>query len=102
MYHGPAGSPRCRREPWGRLVAIDPEEARMAWDPTVLRRFNSTSHFRLLGQLRDEVRSNPLVRPEEGERIGDVNRSKQLIRAIAARQGLAGRIRGGSRSGASR
>lgn len=74
----------------------------MGWDPTVLRRFNTTSHFRLLGQLRDEVRSNPLVRPAEGERIGDVNRSKQLIRAIASRQGLSGRIRSTARAASSR
>ncbi|MEB3320257.1 MAG: hypothetical protein VKI63_04885 [Cyanobium sp.] len=74
----------------------------MAWDPNVLRRFNTTSHYRLLGQLRDELKSNPLVRPAEGERIGDVNRSKQLIRAIAARQGLSGRIRGTGRSGGNR
>jgi hypothetical protein len=74
----------------------------MGWDPSVLRRFNTTSHYRLISQLRDEVRSNPLVRPAEGERIGDVNRSKQLIRAIAARQGLSGRIRGGARVSSSR
>jgi hypothetical protein len=74
----------------------------MTWDPNVLRRFNTTSHYRLLGQLRDELKSNPLVRPAEGERIGDVNRSKQLIRAIAARQGLSGRIRGTGRSGGNR
>lgn len=57
----------------------------MAWDPTVLRKYNSTSHFRLLNQLRGELRDHPLVRPKEGERIGDVNRSKSLIRAVEAR-----------------
>ena len=58
----------------------------MAWEPGILRKYNSTSHFRLLSQLRTELRSNPLVRPGEGERIGDVNRSKGLIRAMEARQ----------------
>ena len=55
----------------------------MAWEPGVLRKYNSTSHFRLLSQLRTELRDKPLVRPGEGERIGDVNRSKGLIRAMA-------------------
>jgi len=55
----------------------------MAWDPGVLRKYNTTGHFRLLHQLRTELKSNPLVRPKEGERVGEVNRSKSLIRAIA-------------------
>jgi hypothetical protein len=58
----------------------------MAWEPVVLRKYNSTSHFRLLSQLRSELLDKPLVRPAEGERIGDVNRSKGLIRAMEARQ----------------
>jgi hypothetical protein len=58
----------------------------MAWEPGVLRKYNSTSHFRLLSQLRSELLERPLVRPAEGERIGDVNRSKGLIRAMEARQ----------------
>lgn len=58
----------------------------MAWEPIVLRKYNSISHYRLLAQLRAELLENPLVRPAEGERIGDVNRSKMLIRAIEARQ----------------
>jgi hypothetical protein len=58
----------------------------MAWEPVVLRKYNSTSHFRLLSQLRSELLEKPLVRPAEGERIGDVNRSKGLIRAMEAKQ----------------
>jgi hypothetical protein len=54
----------------------------MAWDPAVLRKHNTTSHFRLLSQLRTELLENPLVRPKEGERIGEVNRSKSLVRAV--------------------
>jgi hypothetical protein len=54
----------------------------MAWDPTVLRKHNSTSHYRLLSQLRSELRDSPLVRPKPGERIGEVNRSKSLVRAV--------------------
>lgn len=55
----------------------------MAWDPGVLRKYNTTGHFRLLHQLRTELNANPLVRPKAGESVGEVNRSKSLIRAIA-------------------
>jgi hypothetical protein len=54
----------------------------MAWDPAVLRKHNATSHYRLLSQLRSELRDNPLVRPKDGERIGEVNRSRSLVRAV--------------------
>ncbi|SBO42306.1 hypothetical protein [Cyanobium sp. NIES-981] len=57
----------------------------MGWDPSVLRRYNTTGHFRLLSQLRSELKANPLVRPKEGETIGEVNRSKGLIRAMESR-----------------
>jgi hypothetical protein len=57
----------------------------MGWDPSVLRKYNTTGHFRLLSQLRSELKSNPLVRPKEGQTIGEVNRSKGLIRAMEAR-----------------
>lgn len=57
----------------------------MAWDPLVLRKYNTTGHFRLLNQLRGEIRERPLIRPGEGETVGAVNRSRSLIRAIEAR-----------------
>ncbi len=57
----------------------------MAWDPVVLRKYNTTGHFRLLNQLRSEIRERPLIRPGEGETVGAVNRSRSLIRAIEAR-----------------
>ena len=57
----------------------------MVWDPVVLRKYNTTGHFRLLNQLRSEIRERPLIRPGEGETVGAVNRSRSLIRAIEAR-----------------
>ena len=54
----------------------------MGWEPSVLRKYNTTGHFRLLSQLRSELKANPLVRPKDGQSIGEVNRSKSLIRAI--------------------
>jgi hypothetical protein len=65
----------------------------MSWDPSVLRKYNTTGHFRLLNQVRSELKANPLVRPKEGERIGEVNRSKALVRAIEAKQGSQSRAR---------
>jgi hypothetical protein len=57
----------------------------MGWDPSVLRKYNITGHFRLLNQLRSELKGNPLVRPKLGETVGEANRSRSLIRAIEAR-----------------
>ena len=34
----------------------------MYWDPTLLRKFSSTGHFRLLNQLRSDLRKRPLDR----------------------------------------
>ena len=70
----------------------------MAWDPSVLRKYNTTGHFRLLNQLRSELKSNPLVRPKDGERIADVNRSRALVRAIEGAAGSGRSRRGGNRS----
>jgi hypothetical protein len=62
----------------------------MSWDPSVLRKFNSTGHFRLLNQVRSELRANPLVRPAEGESVAVANRSRNLSRALQVRpQGMA-------------
>ncbi|MEB3256314.1 MAG: hypothetical protein VKJ05_08000 [Synechococcaceae cyanobacterium] len=62
----------------------------MAWDPTVLRKYNNTGHFRLLNQVRSELKTNPLLRPKEGESVAVVNRSRSLTRALENRpQGIA-------------
>jgi len=34
----------------------------MYWDQQLTRRFNSTVHFRLITQLRNELKSQPLLR----------------------------------------
>jgi hypothetical protein len=38
----------------------------MPWDPGVLRKYNSTGHFRLLNQIRSELKANPLDRNSSG------------------------------------
>ena len=45
----------------------------MNWDHQLSRRFSSTSHFRLLNQLRSELRANPLLR--------DAKTSKLILQA---------------------
>ena len=40
----------------------------MAWDPSLLRKYNITSHFRLLNQVRSELKDQPLQRPLAGSR----------------------------------
>jgi hypothetical protein len=57
----------------------------MPWDPTVLRKYNTTGHFRLLNQVRSDLKGNPLIRPKDGETVGAANRSRSLTRAIEAR-----------------
>jgi hypothetical protein len=57
----------------------------MGWDPGVLRKYNTTGHFRLLNQVRAELKGNPLIRPKEGETVGSANRSRSLIRALEVR-----------------
>lgn len=57
----------------------------MAWDPAVLRKYNTTGHFRLLNQVRSELKGNPLIRPKDGETVGAANRSRSLTRALENR-----------------
>lgn len=39
----------------------------MAWDPSVLRKYSTTSHFRLLNQVRSELNNQPIARHPDGE-----------------------------------
>ncbi len=57
----------------------------MGWDPGVLRKYNTTGHFRLLNQVRSELKGNPLIRPKDGQTVGAANRSRSLTRAIESR-----------------
>ena len=51
----------------------------MQWDLNLLRRFGSTSHFRLLNQVRSELRAQPLNR--------DIN-TKTLNLEVKPTQGI--------------
>ena len=39
-------------------------DQRTSWDPALLRKFSSTGHFRLLNQLKGDLRKKPLDRDQ--------------------------------------
>ena len=54
-----------------------------SWDPSLLRKFSSTGHFRLLNQLRGDLRKKPLYRDQQtGElkRPGSLGKSQAGMR----------------------
>ncbi|MFN7678587.1 MAG: hypothetical protein ACK5QW_08355 [Cyanobacteriota bacterium] len=62
----------------------------MAWDPAVLRKYSTTSHFRLLNQVRTELKSSPLSRSEDGRiNLGMGRRSAPYRVVIDGRGSLA-------------
>ena len=34
----------------------------MSWDPTLLRKYNNTNHFKLLNQVRSDLKEQPIQR----------------------------------------
>jgi hypothetical protein len=59
----------------------------MPWSPTILRKYSTTGHFRLLNQLRSELRENPMPRAQSGDAggDGDVGSGRSPIRALEVR-----------------
>ena len=51
-----------------------------AWDQALLRKFSNTGHFRLLNQLRTELKLQPLIR--------DPNTRKLTLQAMPIRSGI--------------
>ena len=41
----------------------------MNWDPVLLRKFSSTGHFRLLNQLRGDLKKRPLERDQQSGKL---------------------------------
>ena len=64
----------------------------MSWDPIVLRKYGTTSHFRLLNQVRSELNAQPIARHPGGEinrgltRRGTTQRIPVEVRGAAASQ----------------
>ena len=66
----------------------------MSWDPVLLRKYNNTGHFRLLNQLRSELKTSPLNREEPGDSDGGGrSRTGTLVRAVDVRPQVYGRAR---------
>ena len=38
----------------------------MSWDPTLLRKFSSTNHYKLLNQVRSDLKEQPVFRAQAG------------------------------------
>lgn len=66
----------------------------MSWDPVLLRKYNNTGHFRLLNQLRNELKTSPLNREEPSDEDGGGrSRTGTLVRAVDVRPKVYGRAR---------
>ena len=46
----------------------------MPWDPALTRKYNTTGHFRLLNQLRSELKAQPILRQETSSGGGTQSR----------------------------
>ena len=58
----------------------------MVWNQALLRRFCSTGHFRLLNQVRSELRNNPLLREQTTRDVSHQDKvNKQLSNKINKR-----------------
>ena len=47
-----------------------------SWDPSLLRKFNSTGHFRLLNQLKGDLRKKPLDRDHRTGQLKSLGRNR--------------------------
>jgi hypothetical protein len=54
------------------------------WDPSLLRKFSATGHFRLLNQLRGDLKKKPL---ERDQRTGGLRRPGNGARSNTTRRG---------------
>lgn len=59
---------------------------RMPWNPVILRKYSTTGHFRLLNQLRGELRDNPMPRPQkQRDEADEGNQGRSPIRSLDVR-----------------
>lgn len=66
----------------------------MGWDPSVLRKYNTTGHFRLLNQLRGELQAAPLQRQGSGgSEARSGGKERRTIRTVEVRPQAYGRFR---------
>ena len=61
----------------------------MAWDPALLRKYNTTGHFRLLNQVRSELKDKPLqrsTRSTSARNANSVSRSQAPSATVPQRE----------------
>ena len=51
-----------------------------SWDPGLLRKFSSTGHFRLLNQLKGDLRKKPLDRDQRTGRLKSLGGNRGATR----------------------
>ena len=61
----------------------------MAWDPALLRKYSSTNHFKLLNQVRSDLKEQPIQRSSSqgGTRRGGSRRRTTPAPLPAAQSG---------------
>ena len=59
-----------------------------SWDPARLRKFNSTGHFRLLNQLKGDLRKKPLDRDQRTGQLKSLGGNRGATRRLTATRGI--------------
>ena len=59
-----------------------------SWDPALLRKFSSTGHFRLLNQLKGDLRKKPLDRDQRTGQLKSLGGNRGATRRSASVRSL--------------
>ena len=59
-----------------------------SWDPALLRKFSSTGHFRLLNQLKGDLRKKPLDRDQRTGQLKTLSGNRGAIRRSTATRSI--------------
>ena len=59
-----------------------------SWDPALLRKFSSTGHFRLLNQLKGDLRKKPLDRDQRTGQLKSLSGNRGATRRSTATRSI--------------
>ena len=59
-----------------------------SWDPALLRKFSSTGHFRLLNQLKGDLRKKPLDRDQRTGQLKSLGGNRGTTRRSTATRSI--------------
>ena len=59
-----------------------------SWDPALLRKFSSTGHFRLLNQLKGDLRKKPLHRDQRTGQLKTLGGNRGATRRSTATRSI--------------